>query len=1265
MQTGTIPDRIREAGHRTNIVLPIAPEQVVVDDQRLRQWQAADLGVLTEAYPVKAKLNGDGEIVRIRTIEGNPYVLGGTLEIQYATPGDTVTWSANTISTDALTGCGVDLWVDGNDIDAFWVDADAITLKTSRSTDGGHTWGASSNVATVPGQGLGVTVQLCAPNADTLVYTDSTIGQDDDAEPLTALYIVLKTGGTWDTPILWDLGGQPLGVKDKVHLPNGNDYVANISGIVLADGRLELAYYGNTFRESYEGGLYVQRVGNLDYSQPTQHLHWAHPKEIYQSLELDNENFATQVFVSFPNLQVVGQEYWILCVETSRMADHERYYLSYFRSTDGLAWSDRYTNQGAANDDQVYAHCYDGDTPFLVNDLLYANLVVTDERTFIVSYDKVFFCPSTTLVGVTNPARQLDITDYITDYTVSRPTAPTVGSTSYNMMNLPKNWNGDDLLTAHRGVRLLHRAGYYTDIYHGDELIDIGQYWIDNIQQSSVIGSEAGSVQGLDNMMLMERWKSDIYHEFFGPQQMAFDLFCDLIPFTVIHGSFTTGGGGRLKSGVVKKSDNFRDNIAVLNPETNALSDGFFTYHRVRCDTLWANNHMGFAFQGRAKGDEDDNKRFWAVLYGRTPNRFTLNEAIPRPNPNRNKLYKYRSFVAQSDEIELDFGRWYWVRVANWHSHVMVWYTTDTDATPDPNWILVLDFTSAATPVNQVLPCRIGWQGLIGTKRINPSGAVGNLNSSGGMQDLMDGGGNPYMVALLVQLADDPSELRRVNLVLTQENEDGTPMPDVTALVLDGDATEPFDATDEDNVIFSRDGSALLFGTHDSPAWNGANPAMNPMRPKIQSSAYLWVAVTFDGVLGAGQSYKWASGGTGTCKISSDGGATWSDAPAVMTASVEVEYMAGRVKYNKMYYATAENTNTYEELSHQISAKSGVLNLSPLDFVAQADMSLGADNIFWQPEGYGKISDMAAEADVEIEIYGTARFMFGSTVIDAGDNNGFVVELSADDQTIAFYKYGVLVSVSESLQFIPTSFHIQFANQNSFIYVYINECLASVWHDQDYTVAGYVGIDSIGATWTNFRVPDLYQIVDYWSLDAKETASSNLQRLVAKPAPGVASRVKYFVRYDGSLRIGSFRRRALADTFEDIILSSNKQETGQYVVTVVSPSGEYYALRSDPQGLDSDGRWYDERDYTDARSDIDAYIAALSEFYDMREKANTISVDTKPVWVTEQEDLNLLTNPADKTSGLYIVNDTSITYEPKNPASVKQTTGYRLWGGNE
>ena len=1263
MQTSPSAVIISEIAHSTEANISLRDNQVVVYDTRLRNWLLAASGGLAYANPVVAKLNADGEMVRIRTLAGSPYLYAGTLDIRYATPGTTITWSSNTITADALSEAGVDIWVNGNTIDAFWVDSDAVTIKTAQSTDGGHTWGAESTVTTRSGQGLDVAIQLCTPMEDVLVFSDSTVGEDEDSNSLTALYMTMKVSGSWITPVLWDLGGQPMGIEAQVELPNGNTHPSNLSGVPFGSGKVALSFYGQAFRESFEDGVWIQRVAGIDTTVSTQHLYWGSPEEIFQTIGIDDDNNSTQIFSAFPRLQLVDSEYWILALESSEFAGHQRYHLGMFRSVDGYNWSDRSIRQGAANDDQVFAYAYDSTTPFLYTDLIYANLVVTDDYTYIVGFDKVFYCPSTILVGIDNPAKKLDLTPYVVQSNVTLPTAPTAGTATYELGAVPKDWDDEDILTAHRGVVIKQFSGYYASdaqFYTDDatdEFVQVGEFHVDELSQHTENGVASGSVQGIDNTMLLDRFKSDKFWEWDGSSQLSLSKFCDLSPFIVVAGSFTTGIGGRMRSGVVTKGDNFPDNIAVLNMDD---SDGGVLVTHFRCDRTWQNCHVGVAFQGKA----GDNKNFWAVLYNRKNNgRFTLNQAIPRVDTNRLKLYKYRSPVASSAAITLNPSEAYWMRVSVWHSHVIAEYSSD-----GINWTKVIDYTAPASPISDVIPCRMEWWGLIGVQRTEPSGAIGNTRMANAMQNLFSGS-NPRMVALHIHLGSEPSLLRRVNVAVTQENENNTPMPDMTVLLLAGDTTSPYDATDDDNVMFSYDASALYFSAHDAPSWNGVNNQPNPERIRLQAGEDVWVAVVPNGTLAAGQTYKWASDdsgvyGTNQTKYSDDDGATWNsfgDANLNLTASIEVEYLNGRVKFFQLHFGSGEQSYTYEKLIKQLAAKSGVLEYATDDFLAQADLTLEADNIYWQPEAYGTIGDMVL--DVDCEPTGSpyariARVIVGSTTTGVGDGDGYIIELDPDEQTIAVYEPGnVLVSNFTSLQYISDSFHLQIVKQNYFLYIYINECLAGIqWHNDLFNHVGYIGLDSVGATWSNTRVPDMHQLVEYWALEQNESAMSSIQKLVAKPAVGTIARGRFFINYEGKLRFGSFSRRTVVDTYEDTMFGTDKSESARYVVSEIVPTGNYYATRFDPESLSSDGLWMEQRDVTDGRSDKDAYTASELEFMDSKEKQNPYNLDGLANYAAEREDVITVVNPLDGTNGTYIINDLTFS---QNKSVASQRLGLR------
>lgn len=1268
MQDSIKAERLKEIGHSQSIILPQSDDQIVLEDTRLRKWKLAASGGLTVANPVNAVLNGNGEIVRIRTTDGSPYAFTGMLDIRYAAPNDSITWSGNTITEGALAGGGVALWATGNTLDAFWVDDDAITIKTARSTDGGHTWGASSTIHTLGTQSWGVLCQLTAPCADTLIFSDSTVGVTEDDELMTGLYITMKVSGTWITPVLWDLGGHLLGIEERIELPNGDSYTSNLSAVEMEPGRLIYSFFGNSFREISDDGIWVGRVANLDYTTPTQNLHWASPDPVFQSIGLDDDNERSTFFESFPRIQIIGNEYWITCLEVSRFSGHFRYHLAIHRSTDGIHWSDRDYNQGAANDEQEGAYVYDDATPFLVTDLIYANLIVTGNYVFIVGYDKVFYCPATSKVGVDNPQKKIDLGRYISEWNMNLPTAPTAGSVNYTLDGAPKFWTDEDLVSAHYGIRITHSAGYYDQTGGEDALIQLGEFNVDSISQHGEIGDDAFTIRGIDDTMLMERWKADTFWQWESAQEMVYQRFCDTSPFIVTQGGFTTGYAGRMRAGVVRSQDNFFDNIAVFNLDS---VDGGVCVTRFECETTWQRNHVGIAFQGRGQGDGEDNKYFWAVLYNRNgyDNKFTLQQSIPRTNPNHAKLYRYRPAVAESSAIVLDDDTVYWLRVGVWHSHVMVWYTDEPGGVFNPNWTLVLDYQAPASPPREVIPCRYEWWGLIGTQRTTPSGAIGNLRSDGGMQDLFNGT-NPRMVALHIQLGNEASILRRINISLTQENTDSLPMPDAIVLLINGDANNPYDATDPDNVIYSGSPSALFFSAHDDPSWLGANAPANPELPRLEANQHVWVCVSFDGILDTGQSYKWASSlaGGGPTKYSDDEGATWnnfSNPDLELTASIEVEYLAGRVKFYKLHYGSADPSYTYENLAHHIAAKAGVLDIRPDDWLNYDDLTLGPDSILWQPEEFGMIDDFEMQCHVitqdRVEVY------LVQSEINNGGDNGFMIRLDISNQRVIFFYGGAIVGRAESLTYIPYEFDLKVIKRHTLCYVYINECLASIQHHKEFSQEGFVGLDPgdyLEVVWESMRIPDLTSFVKQWEIRAGQSALQSLSQLCAKPAPGTTARARFYIDYLGRLRIGTFRRQSVVDTYEDTILSEDKEQSTRDVFSQITPVGNYYATRWNPILLDSDGKRHEMKDITDGRHDRAAYRAAQEEFLNILEKRVQHTVRQAPVWPIEREDLNLVRNPLLQTNQNLVVDNVNFRFKVNEGGiDLIQEVGYRVFGG--
>lgn len=1254
MQVSPEAEILKEIGHSQSIVLPSGSGQVVLEDTRLRNWQLAFDGGLDYANPVVAKMNAQGEMVRVRTLDGSPYGFSGALDIQYAVPGDVITWSGNTIVRNALAGGGVDLWADESDadeMDVFWVDDNALNIRTAHSSDGGHTWGLPTTIHSLGDQGEGVLAQLCAPALNTILFSNSRVGVTEDNEFLTGIMISLKVSGTWTTAQVWDLGGHILGIEERIELPNGDFYTSNLSGVQLSPGRIEIAFFANSFRESAEDGIWVERVANLNYAAAPQNLHWAHPFPVYLSIGLDDDNERSTMYEAFPRLQIIGEEYWITCLEVSRFGPNRRYHLAFHRSLDGVHWTDRDYHQGAANNDETEAYCYNGDVPFLIEDLIYANLVVFGNRVFIVGFDKVFYCPATSLVGVDNPQRKVDLTNALLSWDMNLPTAPTAGSVNYEVDGIVKEWNLQDLIAAHYGIKVTHQGGYYDTTEEEDVFIQIGQFNVDTVSQHGEEGQKTTQIQVIDDTLLMDRWKADTYWQWESASEMVYNRFCDTTSFIITQGGFTTGFAGRLRSSVVRKEDNFFDDIAVFNLDS---LDGGICVTKFQCDKTWEDNHMGIAFQGRGQGDGEDNKIFWAVLYNRNSyeNKFTLQQAIPRTSPNKTKLYRYRPAVAESSTIVLDDNTPYWLRVGVWHSHVMVWYTDEPGDVFDPNWILVLDFLSEDFPPNQVIPCRYEWWGLIGTQRTLPSGALGILRSDGGMQDLFTGT-DPRMVALHVQLGDEASILRRINVSITQENIDSEPMPDALVMLLEGDANNPFDATDPDNVIYTGSPSALFFGAHDSPQWLGANPPSNPEPVKLAADQHVWIAVSFDGELTAGQSYKWASSlaGGGPTKYSDNEGASWNgfaNPDLELTASIEVEYLNGRVKFFNIHFGSGETTYTFEDLAHHIASKAGVMDIRPDDFVNTDDLILGPDNIWWQPEVFGKIDDFILEADVALD--DRIEILLVQDQVDGGNANGFMVRLDQSNQRVTYFFEGDVIDRAESLAYIPQEFHLRLIKRHTLCYVYVNEALASICYHPGFAQEGYVGVfsgDYLETVWTNLRIPDLRNMVARWDIPAGTSALQSLQQMCAKPTPGTTARARFFIDYLGRLRIGSFQRREVVDTYENTIKTEDKSETIQGMVTQNTPVGNYYGTKWDGELMDQEGRRHEMNDITDGRHDRAAIRAAEEIFRNIKEKQTQTTIKHAPVWPAEREDLNRVIDPILKTNENMIIDNMAIHYAIK------------------
>lgn len=279
----------------------------------------------------------------------------------------------------------------------------------------------------------------------------------------------------------------------------------------------------------------------------------------------------------------------------------------------------------------------------------------------------------------------------------------------------------------------------------------------------------------------------------------------------------------------------------------------------------------------------------------------------------------------------------------------------------------------------------------------------------------------------------------------------------------------------------------------------------------------------------------------------------------------------------------------------------------------------------------------------------TGEVSFRSSTIGGGAGNGYRVVLNPATQKILIYDATATLILSiDSLQYIPAavSFHLTLVNWAKFIYVYINGCLATSCYNADLTTMGYFGLLSTHTAWTNVRIPDMLPIKPIFDIQANSNALTALKDITDK------TKYRYFIRYDGSLRIGSFPNRSSVATYSATVTQAGKVETARYANNQVSAQGGQYAMRFSAEELDKQGkRRVAQLDFTSAFTNEDAYRDSDLVLQQAKEKDSQYTIDNFLAdFSLEREDRISVTNPLDGVSSDFVVNDiqvSPITISPK------------------
>jgi hypothetical protein len=1063
------------------------------------------------------------------------------------------------------------------------------------------------------------------------------------AAPTTSYSIVATAGGDYVSygGSAWDIGLQDLGHHVPVTLPDGTTDTPYVSSAALASGQTLLCFYANKPRNTFDAGIYVIRVTD----DGAGHVYWGDVTQVFGTTSPDDSNQSSQFCITFPRIQIINGEFWILALECSLQNVVVTYHLCYFRSADGVHWSDREYLAGVSNDlaeENTGINSYlNSSTPtaFTRDDLKHAYLAISGNNTYILGKNgNNFVCGSTSLVGITNPAKQLDISADVDDWTLSLPVAPTAAQGRYTLQNPGNRYNNSALLVP--GARLIHKVGYYTT--SGAELLTLANELIDEVRQPTQI-AQSGVKNELqlttqDYSQWLRDWQGDVFWEWNSPRKATFDLFCDLEAFTVTNGSFLVMQNALLQATSVPSDAQTPDDLAYIH-EVRTFDGSLELQWRLRLSKVGV--YAGVVFQGI------DDRNFWCVRYNGDLGKYELVQAVPTTGGHKN--YAYAAAVATSGSVSTSAGTWYWLKVAQWHNHVMAWHSTDRIT-----WTNVIDYTA---PVGTV-PASAQYWGIVGKSLSTPSGSVGQLDTLGGPQ-AMDSGGNPLVFALRVQSPSQTSILRALAVVAGQ---DIIPPSLVISLVKDtGGGAGPADMSNPANVLFSGLIAAHQFNTTATPGWVGIGAAGYV---PLAASTYYWITVTFEGTLSGTQKWYWYSSdpahntyGSNLTRKSSNTGVSWSSLSNTdlnLAAALFSDIDGAFAEFNAMYWTSAESAKTIERVVNDIAAKAWVLSLTADSFVKTSDLAL-AGGVLWQPGSFGTLGDLVLDADVTVS--GTAIIVLRASGTGGAASTGYQIKIDPGNQRFQFYQPGAVLSEQiTSLQTLVTgtAMHVQIVNWQRFIYVYINDALAATYYDATLTTPGYLGLVNSGATWANVRVPDMTEVLPYHVMEAGKSAQSAIDELTR------LRRFLWYLRFDGTLRIGSFAELSSVDSYSATLEAAENIHTGRYEVNHLTPTGNYYATRFSALGLDRTGkRRYQQQNYTDAQSNEQAYLDGDLVLRRSRELASEYQMDSVAVWPAEREDVVTVTNPLDGTSADYILNDLDFEYSIEGVKS-HQKAGLRV-----
>lgn len=1289
MQTSAVAARITTASQLNHRLA--AKPVITVRDLRLRGFSRCVTGGLTYTGDVASVTNVAGEIVRARILQD------GTLDIRYATPAASMTWSSNTVTATSKGGWGVALYASGDTLDVFYIHTDGVTVKTRRSTDGGHTWGSASDVTTLSAQPTtpnALVVFFAAPEQNMLFSGDNSAGA-------LQMKVSIYSGGSWSTQT-WDLGS--IAATGPANIYGAGQYHVPFSVVKLATNDYLIALFARAPRGYTNDGIYTVRVTNLGAGLTP---HWQQLEMIHATNPGNarvGEVTYPSLFVGFPKLRVVGSESWLIALESSGFAGHNVQHLCFFRSPNGIDWTDR---QYLAGTDFNYSA---GGTPtaYAVIDMLNASVVVSGNYFYIVGFDKVFRTDATMLCGVDNSAKKLDISaDVLTPIAPSMPDGGQAAVLSLTITNSDGTYNGFDGLTAilRKGAQVTLATGYYTT--SGEETITELTLLIDEIEQTTAVNKDSGEIINVLRVTLRDYAKRikrdtgapDIFYEFNSPAHTNLPALNDLTSFAVYNGQFSAAGG-ELMGGLIDATDKTPDNMAVLS-HLRAV-DGFAEI-AFKCLGGWTNSYVGIVLQIK------DNTQYLAVVYDGA--NFSLYNATPNAagaaTTHSYALVTNIGGQTRQTAASLTVGTLYYLKVAQWHNRVVAWYSSNRTT-----WTKVIDYAPVDT--------QLTYWGIVQKGRVTASAPRGenhqpadlgldSTNYSFFLNDIAVANlGKAVSVFLRVKTAQG-GKLRSITSALSrwEGSTNLAYVPDITVEVWKdyGDGTKPASLSDTGNRLYTITISPTQVELQIANRVSWLTLPVNS-DVSVDAETYYWICVKAAANMSTtGGGYELPATPMSILYTPAShaghvsGKALFQYNPADLTSFYDfapengglgsmpsafllTSYDASGIVIQKMQHCAGDPPRTIEQIARAIATKAGVLSYSLEDWINDAFGSFdnGADGgaYNWASNysgvwavGSGQLSGYHASAStwalLRTNTYlgsrGDGIIDVDMTILAASKRAGVLLRASGTPSSLT---YGYLVDVSTesppmvrlskivagtitllysfpSLVAIPTNaqFHLTVVSNAGMVAIYINRNLAAAFWDTAITGQGAIGVacyENVSggavAQFDNLRVPGVWKLKDYFAIEAKSGWEENLQRLLGK------NRIYYDFRYDGSFRLSSFMRRSSVATYSATLVEATKTDSDHYWASHLQPEGERFADRFDGELIDSDGRRFRAEDYTDAFTDEQAWDDAGVPLRSMRERGLQYTVKLPCDPALEREDVITITNPLDgTTSGVFVVND--------------------------